>query len=64
MLYYFTILFIKEIFVKGGVYPMNNSDLIWHLVELILQKEKDLNQVALDQAQKDNKPNDKKHDEV
>ena len=37
---------------------------MWRLVELLLQKEKDLNQVALDQAQKDNKPNDKKHDEV
>lgn len=64
MLYYFTILFIKEIFVKGGVYPMNNSDLIWHLVELILQKEKDLNQVALDQAKINNKPNEHKQDEA
>lgn len=43
---------------------MTNADLMWRLVELLLQKEKDLNQVALDQAQKDNKPNDKKHDEV
>ena len=44
---------------------MTNTDLVWHLVELLLQKEKkDSNQVALDQAQKDNKPNDKKHDEV
>lgn len=43
---------------------MNNADLVWHLVELLLQKEKDLNQVALDQAQNDNKPNDHKQDEV
>ena len=42
---------------------MNNSDLIWRLVELILQKEKDLNQVALDQAPNDNKPDDHKQDE-
>ena len=43
---------------------MTNADLMWRLVELLLQKEKDLNQVALDQAPKDNKPNDQKHDEV
>lgn len=43
---------------------MNNADLVWHLVELLLQKEKDLNQVALDQAQNDNNPNDHKQDEV
>lgn len=43
---------------------MNNADLVWHLVELLLQKEKDLNQVALDQATNDNKPNDQKQDEV
>lgn len=43
---------------------MNNSDLVWHLVELLLQKEKDLNQVALDQAKNDNKPSDHKQDEV
>ena len=42
---------------------MNNADLVWHLVELLLQKEKDLNQVAFDQA-KNNKPNDQKQDEV
>lgn len=33
---------------------MNNADLVWRLVELLLQKEKDSNQVALDQAKKDN----------
>ena len=43
---------------------MNNSDLIWRLVELILQKEKDLNQVALDQAKIDNKPDVHKQNEV
>ena len=42
---------------------MNNAELVWRLVELLLQKEKDLNQVALDQA-KNNKPNDQKQDEV
>lgn len=40
---------------------MNNSDLIWRLVELILKKENDLNQVALDQAKNDIEPNDQKH---
>lgn len=43
---------------------MNNSDLVWHLVEIILQKEKDLQQIALDQAKKDNKPNDQEQDEA
>ena len=35
---------------------MNNAELVWRLVELLLQKEKDLNQVALEQA-KNSKPN-------
>ena len=44
---------------------MNNADLVWRLVELLLQKEKYLNQVALDQAENhNNKPNDHKQDEV
>ena len=43
---------------------MNNADLVWHLVELLLQKEKDLNQVALDQAKNYNKPDDRRPDEV
>ena len=43
---------------------MNNADLVWRLVELLLQKEKDLNQVALDQAQQNNKPNDHRPNEV
>lgn len=43
---------------------MNNADLVWRLVELVLQKEKDLKQVALDQAKMNNKPNDHKQDEA
>lgn len=43
---------------------MNNADLVWRLVELLLQKEKDLNQVALDKAKNDNIPNAHKQDEV
>ena len=44
---------------------MNNADLVWRLVKLLLQKEeKDKNQVALAQAQKDNSPNDHKHGEA
>lgn len=43
---------------------MNNADLVWRLVELLLQKDKDLDQVALDQVKKDNNPNDKKQDEA
>lgn len=43
---------------------MNNADLVWRLVELLLQKDKDLNQVALDQTKNDNKPNDQKQDEA
>ena len=42
---------------------MNNADLVWRLVELLLQKEKDLNQLALDQA-KNNKPNDHRQNDV
>lgn len=43
---------------------MNNADLVWHLVELLLQKEKDLNQVALDQKEKYSNPNDQKQNEA
>ena len=44
---------------------MNNADLVWRLVELLLHKdEKDLSQVALDQAQNDEKPTDQKQDEA
>ena len=61
--YIISISFSKEIFAKGGLL-MNNSDLIWRLVELILKKENDLNQVALDQAKNDTKPNDQEQDEA
>ena len=44
---------------------MTNADLMWRLVELLLQKEKkDSNQVALDQAQTDKTSNSQKHDEA
>lgn len=55
--------FSKEIFAKGGIL-MNNADLVWRLVELLLQKENDLKQVALDQAKKHNESNDHEQDEV
>lgn len=37
---------------------MNNADLVWRLVELLLRKEKDLNQLAIDKVKDDNKPNE------
>ncbi len=44
---------------------MTNADLVWRLVELLLHKdEKGINQVALDQTERDKKPNDKKQDEA
>lgn len=43
---------------------MNNADLVWHLVELLLQKEKDLKQITLEQASNNNEPNVGKQDEV
>ena len=44
---------------------MTNADLVWRLVELLLHKnEKNLDQVALDQAQNDKKPNAHKQDEA
>lgn len=49
--------------MKGGSL-MNNSDLIWRLVELILQKEHDLNQVALDKAKIDKESDTQKQDEA
>ena len=42
---------------------MNNADLVWHLVELLMQKEKDLNQIAIDKVKNELKPNDNKQDE-
>ena len=43
---------------------MNNSDLIWRLVDLLLQKEKDLNQMAIDKVQKDSNLDCHRQDEV
>ena len=43
---------------------MNNADLVWRLVELLLQRDSDLKQVALDQTPKSNNPNDHEQDEV
>ena len=43
---------------------MNNSDLIWHLVDLLLQKEKDLNQIALEKVQNDNNRDCHRQNEV
>ncbi len=58
-----SILFKEEILAKGGTL-MNNADLVWRLVELLLQKEKDLHQVALDKARNDTKPDDQKQNEA
>lgn len=34
--------FSKEIFRKGGLFNMTTSDLIWHLIEILLEdKEKE-----------------------
>jgi hypothetical protein len=62
-LYNTFILSQKEIWRKGG-FVMNNADLVWRLVELLLQKEKDLNQIAIDKVKNDTKPNDQKPDEA
>ena len=43
---------------------MNNADLVWRLVELLIQKDNDLHQVALDQAKNGITPNGQKHDEA
>ena len=42
---------------------MNNSDLIWRLVELILQKDENLNQLAIDKGVTTNKSDDQKQNE-
>jgi len=42
---------------------MNYPELIWHLIELVLQKEKDHNQ-EIDEVKKDNKLNADVHDET
>lgn len=44
---------------------MTNADLVWRLVELLLQKGKeDLNQVALDKIKTDKTLNSQKPDEA
>ena len=43
---------------------MNNADLVWRLVEMLLQKENDLKKVAPDQAKKDSMPNVKTQNEA
>ena len=45
---------------------MNNADLVWHLVELLLQQGKYKNQVVLDQNQIQNDTNqdEKKQNEA
>lgn len=43
---------------------MSTADLIFHLVELLIHKEKELNQLATDKAQINNPPNDKEQNEV
>ena len=43
---------------------MNNADLVWRLVELLMQKEKDLNQIALDKVINDLKLDVNKQDEA
>ena len=62
-MYYSFILFKGNLCERRFTY-MNNSDLIWRLVELILKKENDLNQVALDQAKNDSNPNGQEHNEA
>ena len=39
---------------------MNNADLVWRLVEIILQKENTLNQLAIDKVKNSNEPNNHK----
>ena len=42
---------------------MNQADLIWRLVEELIHKEKELNQLATDKAQINNNPNDQQQNE-
>ena len=55
--------FSKEIFRKGGIL-MNQADLIWRLVEELIHKENELNQLATDKAQAINTPNDQQQNEA
>ena len=43
---------------------MNNADLVWRLVELLIQKEKDLNQIAIDKVKNELKLDVDKQDEA
>ena len=43
---------------------MNNAELVWRLVEMLLQKEKQLNQLTIDLIKKNDKSNVQKQDEV
>lgn len=43
---------------------MTQADLVWHLVELILHKEDELKQVALDQAKETKEPDVQKQHEA
>ena len=43
---------------------MNNSDLMWRLVELLLQQDKYINQLVNDQKKDSNELNVKKQDEA
>ena len=45
---YFKLLYKKEIFWKGGCYPMTSADLIWRLIEIIF-KDKESNENAKEQ---------------
>ena len=52
----------KEILREGGS-TMTNADLMWHLIENLIQKEKELTQ-ALEKIQNNNKSNVQKQDEA
>ena len=43
---------------------MNNADLVWRLVELLMQKEKDLSQIAIDKVKNELKLDVDKQDEA
>ena len=51
-----------EILRKGG-YSMNYPELIWRLIEIVLQKEKQLHQ-PIDEVKKDKKLNAEAQDET
>lgn len=61
-LYNNCILSRKEILREGGQ-NMTNADLMWQLIENLIQKEKELTQ-ALEKIQNNNKSNIQKQDEA